>query len=94
MAINGVIGVLPDGIYSSLYVDDLCAYILSTARISLIEQKQQLAINGLFRWAVMSGFRFYASKIVAMQFSRKNSVHPDSDLYLDNRQLSCVRKTS
>lgn len=92
VAINGVIGVLPDGVHSSLYVDDLCISF-SAARMSLIERKLQLAINRVSTWADRRGFRFSASKTVAMHFCRKRGVHPDPDLYLGNRRISCVETT-
>ena len=92
VAINGVIGVLPDGVHSSLYVDDLCISF-SAARMSLIERKLQLAINRVSRWASMNGFRFSASKTVTMHFCRKRGVHPDPDLHLGNRRLSCLETT-
>ena len=92
VAINGVIGVLPDGVRSSLYVDDLCISF-SAARMSLIERKLQLALNRVSRWADEKGFRFSTSKTVAMHFCRKRGVHPDPDLYLGDRRLSCVETT-
>ena len=92
VAINDVIGVLPAGVHSSLYVDDLCISF-SAARMPLIERKLQLAINRVSGWADRRGFRFSASKTVAMHFCRKRGVYPDPDLYLGNRRLSCVETT-
>lgn len=92
VAINGVIGVLPDGVQSSLYVDDLCISF-SAARMSLLERKLQLAINRVANWANNQGFRFSTSKTVAMHFCRLRGVHPDPDLYIGNRRLSCVETT-
>ena len=92
VAINGVIGVLPEGVSSFLYVDDL-SISFSASRMSLIERKLQLAINRVSRWAADSGFRFSASKTVAMHFCRLRGVHPDPDLYLAGRRLSCVETT-
>lgn len=48
VAVNGVINVLPGGIHSSLYVDDL-SISFSFAWILPIEQKLQLPINKLSR---------------------------------------------
>lgn len=42
--INGVIDVLPHGVHSSIYLDDQSISFLA-ARFSLIERKQQFAIN-------------------------------------------------
>lgn len=92
VAINGVIGVLPDDVHSSLYVDDL-SISFSAARMPLLERKLQLAINRVSRWAAERGFRFSASKTVAMHFCRLRGVHPDPDLYLGNRRISCVETT-
>ena len=92
ISINGVIGVLPDGVHSSLYVDDL-SISFSAARMSLVERKLQLAINRVSRWADERGFRFSPSKTVAMHFCRLRGVHPDPDLYIGNRRISCVETT-
>ena len=61
--------------------------------MSLIERKLQLAINKVSRWADERGFRFSASKTVAMHFCRIRGIHPDPDLYLSNRRISCVDST-
>ncbi len=88
MALNGVIGVLPDGVYSSLNMNSLCIS-LSAARMSL-QQKFQLGTNSVTNWSNMSRFRFFASKTVTIHFCRKGGVHVNPDLYLGNRRLSCV----
>lgn len=92
VAINGVIGALPDGVRGSLYVDDL-SISFSGARMSLIERRLQLAIDRISRWAELRGFRFSASKTVAMHFCRIRGAHPDPDLYLYDRRISCVEET-
>ena len=92
VAINGVIDVLPDGIHSCLYVDDL-SISFSAARMSLIERKLQLAINRISRWADERGFRFSPEKTVTMHFCRLRGIHPDPDLYIANRRISCVETT-
>ena len=92
VAINDVISVIPEGVHSSLYVDDL-SISFSAARMSLIERKLQLSINRISRWANERGFRFSPSKTVAMHFCRLRSVHPDPDLYLANRRISCLEST-
>ena len=48
VAINSVICVLPDGVHSSLYVDDLSIFF-SAARMPLIERKLQHSINRISR---------------------------------------------
>ena len=92
VAINSVISVLPDGVHSSLYMDDLFISF-SAARMPLIERKLQLWINRIFRWASEHGFRFSASKTVAMHFCRLRGVHPDPDLYLAHTRISCEETT-
>ena len=92
VAINGVCSALPVGVTGSLYVDDLCISF-HAARMSLIERKLQLAINAVSQWATERGFRFSSSKTVAMHFCRLRGVHPDPDLYLGNRRISCVEET-
>jgi len=92
VAINGVVGVLPEGVHSCIYVDDL-SISFSAARMPLIERKLQLAINRVSSWANKRGFRFSSSKTVAMHFCRIRGVHPDPDLYLENKRVSCVETT-
>ena len=48
VAINSVISVLPDGVHSSFYVDDLSISFLA-ARMPLIERKLQLSIKRISR---------------------------------------------
>lgn len=92
VAINGVVGVLPDDAHNSLYVDDL-SISFSAARMSLPERKLQFAINRVVSWATTRGFCFSTSKTMAMHFCRNRGVHPDPDLYFVNRLLSCVEIT-
>ena len=92
VAINGVIDVLPDGVHSSLYVDDL-SISFSAARMPLIERKLQLSIRRVSRWTADRGFRFSASKTVTMHFCRLRGIHPDPDLYIDGRRISCVESS-
>lgn len=92
VAINSVISVLPDGVRGSLYVDDL-SISFSAARMPLVERKLQLAINRISEWATTRGFRFSASKTVAMHFCRLRGIHPDPNLYLYDRRISCVEET-
>ncbi len=75
----------------SLYVDDL-SISFSAARMPLIERKLQVALNRISQWTATQGFRFSASKTVAMHFCRLGDVQPDPDLYLYDRRLSCVEE--
>ena len=92
VAINSVISVLPEGVSGSLYVDDL-SISFSAARMPLIERKLQLAINNVIQWADTRGFRFSPQKTVAMHFCRLRGIHPDPDLILYDRRISCVEET-
>ena len=80
---------MPDGVSSSLYVDDLAVWF-SGSRMSAVERRMQLALDRVSAWADSKGFRFSASKTVAMHFCRLRGVHPDPDLVLYGRRLSCV----
>ncbi len=92
MTINGVNGVIPAGVHSSLYVDDL-SMSNSASRMLLIEWKLQLEIDRVSRLADESGFRFPTSKTVAMHYCRLRGVHPDPDLYLADRGILCMEST-
>ncbi len=92
VAINSVIAVLPEGVFSSLYVGDLSISFFA-ARMPFIERKLQVALNRISQWAATRGLRFSASKTVAMHFCRLRSVHPGPDLYLYDRRISCVEET-
>ena len=92
VAINSIISVLPDCVHSFLYVDDL-SISFSAARMPLIERKLQLSINRISHWTSECGFRFSASKTVAMHFCRLRGVHPDPNLYLAHRRISCEETT-
>ena len=58
----------------------------------MVERKLEIAMDNV-SWADERGFRFSASKAVAMYFCRLHGVHPDPDLYLSNRRISCVETT-
>ena len=47
VAINSVISILPDGVHSSLYVDDL-SISFSATRMPLVERKLQLSIIRIY----------------------------------------------
>ena len=54
LAINNMLWVIPPGIRSSLYVDDLLIYITGSLQNGL-ERRLQLAINQLNDWADIHG---------------------------------------
>ncbi len=91
VSIISVIGVLPDGVHSSLYVDDQ-SISCSVPRMSLVKRKLQLEINRVSKWADVRSFRFSASKTV-MHFCRLLGVYPNPNLYIGNRRISCVEAT-
>lgn len=57
-----------------------------------MDRKLQLATDKISRWAATRGFRYSASKTVAMHFCKLRGIHPDPDLNLDNWRISCVEE--
>ena len=92
IAINGIVDVLPPGVSSTLYVDDL-SISFSASRMSVAERRLQLSLDKVSRWVEERGFRFSQSKTVAMHFCRNRGVHPDPDLILNGRRIICVEET-
>lgn len=94
VAINSLINARFEGIRGSMYGDDV--YVsFSAANMMLVERKLQLAISTIIEWA--SGFCFSASKITATLLFflfRLHGIHPDMDLFLYDRSISCVEGAS
>ena len=61
--------------------------------MAVAERKLQLCIDRISEWAEVRGFRFLTSKTVVMHFCHIRGVHPDPDLYLYGRRISCVEET-
>ena len=92
LAINGITSVIPPDVLSTLFVDDL-SLSFSASRMAVAERKLQLCIDSISEWAEVRGFRFSTSKTVVMHFCHVRGAHPDPDLYLYGRRISCVEET-
>ena len=71
VAINQIAKNLPPDVTASLYVDDFAIYAYGQ-RISGVERRLQLAINGLQAWSERTGFVFSTTKTVVMHICRRN----------------------
>jgi ribonuclease HI len=92
LAINDITSVLPPGISSSLYADDLVLY--STGRrLPLLTRRLQMSVNKIAKWAEMRGFQFSTSKTVSLLFHKKRRKPSHSYLYLYNRPIPIVKST-
>ena len=89
LAINGIASVIPPGVLSALFVDDL-SISFHAAKLAMAERKLQLCINRIVEWADKNGFKFSSSKSVVVHFCRIRNLHPDPDLYLKGQRLPCV----
>ena len=92
LAINGISKVIPSDIRSTLFVDDL-SISFAASRMAVAERRLQLCIDGIVNWAERNGFKFSPGKTVAMHFCRIRGIHPDPDLYIHGRRISCVQET-
>jgi len=86
VAINGVIDVIPPGIKSSLYVDDLVIYGASS-RIVALERRIQVAVNNILEWTLTHGFTLSTTKTVAIHFHRKKRLQPEPTIYMSQRPI-------
>ena len=92
LTINGVASVIPPDILATIYVDDL-SISFKASNMAVAERKLQLCINKITTWADNNGFRFSASKTVAMHFCRIRGFHPDPDVFLKGQRIPCVETT-
>ena len=60
---------------------------------AVAERKLQLTINKITDWAAKRGFKFSASKTVAMHLCNIRGIHPDPDLYMYGQRISCKEET-
>ncbi|XP_068243837.1 uncharacterized protein [Palaemon carinicauda] len=61
--------------------------------MAVAERKIQLTINRVTESAAKRGFKFSASKTVVMHFCRIRGIHPDPDLYIYGKRISCKDET-
>ena len=94
LSINSVAIVIPKDVLFALFVDDLSlSFAASHIGLAVAERKLQLAINKITDWAAKRGFKFSASKTVAMHFCNIIGIHPDPDLYMYGQRISCKEET-
>ena len=93
LAINDVTEVIPPGILTTLFVDDL-SLSFSASTMALAERRIQLDINNVVKWADTNGFKFSYNKTLVIHFCKICKFHLDSDLYLKkNHRIPCVEET-
>ena len=92
LAIDDVTEVIPPGILTTLFVDDL-SLSFSASTMALAERRIQLRINNVVKWADTNGFKFSYSKTVVVHFCKIRKFHLDPDLYLKNHRIPCVEET-
>ena len=92
LAINDITNVVPPGILTTLFVDDL-SLSFSAARMSVAERRLQLGIDNVVKWAESNGFKFSTSKTVGMHFCKIRKFHLDPDLYMNGQRIPCVDET-
>lgn len=86
IAINGIVKNIDSSIEVSLFVDDLAIYF-SSGNLNEIKNNLQIAINKIYDWSKMTGFRISEEKSACVHFCRKRKAHLDPDLYLGNHRL-------
>ena len=84
LAINGILGIVPNGIEAQLYVDDLLIYCSGTY-VQGMERRLQSAVNKVKAWATSHGFTFSTQKTNCIHFHRKRKHQPPLKLTLNNR---------
>ena len=67
LSINSIASVIPKDVLFTLFVDDL-SLSFASSRMAVAERKMQLVINKIVEWAERRGFKFSASKTVAVHF--------------------------
>ena len=86
LAINGILNVVPAGIKSSLYVDDLLIYTAGLHQAGM-ERRMQLAVNRVNDWAQNHGFKFSTAKTESILFHRKKRFPPPPQLYINRHPI-------
>ena len=86
IAMNEVTGDLPEGIGTTIYVNDLAIYF-SGSYLPNAERLLQTSVHRISRWALQPGFRLSPQKTIGVQFHRKWGEQTDLILYLNNQQM-------
>ena len=72
-AINNIVKTISAPVLCSLFVDDFAIYVSSTEAESACRYIQK-SINAVSKWADDNGFKFSATKTVAIRFTRSRKV--------------------
>lgn len=91
--INNILNQLPPSVKGTLYVDDL-QISCQGKDMRFIERQLQSAIRRITCWTDNNGFKFSADKTSCVHFCRKRGIHPDPDIFMDNKKINvvdCVR---
>jgi len=87
VAINGLAGCLPEGISSTLYVDDFAIY-LSTSHLPTMERRLQLAVNKIIDWTSSRGYRISEEKTALVHFTRIRGNHAPISITINNSLIN------
>ena len=85
ISINGIISAIPQGVRTSLYIDDLAVYA-GGSNMKELRSLIQSAVDQVSAWATTNGFRFSTIKTCAMTFSRSRNI-PQPPLKLYDRDI-------
>ena len=72
VAINSILEKVAPPVRGSLFVDDLALYCTGYDAVSTCQYMQR-SIDAVNKWADEHGFRFFASKTVAIRFTRSRN---------------------
>lgn len=89
LALNEITADLPNGVYASLYVDDLVLFA-SSRYLPALTRRMQDAINRVSQWATTHGFMFSIPKTKALHFRPGRNRDPSPLLTLHNEAIDFV----
>ena len=73
VAINNIVKTVSSPVKCSLFVDDFAIYCTGYDAVSICRHLQK-TVNAVSKWADNNGFKFSASKTVAVRFSKRRNV--------------------
>ena len=86
VAINSILEEVSPPVKGSLFVDDLAVYVTSYDAVSACNFLQK-SINKINKWANENGFKFSASKTVAVRFTRSTRKETVPNLILNDNLI-------
>ena len=89
LKINDILNQLPRTVHGTLYVDDLNIFCQGKD-MRYIERQLQLAINRIIAWTNKNGFSFSIDKTHCVHFCRLRGIHPDPEIFINQRQISVL----